>query len=149
MTPLVAHSLEGSGFAILLEDDRLLEFGFVIHNEGDEYILMHMLCYFWFAKHSCLHLAAVDTTKAVEVQEHRHIILFGICHTFFVVGKGDLSAIVGHGGILAIGHRQLAMGSGCTWCHHPILSVHRWREGRDSAQRCAPQTWNHVHSKSQ
>ena len=101
MAPLVAYGLEGNGLAILLYGDWLCQFGLVIHDERDQHILMHMLGYFRFAQHGSLHLATVDTTKAVEVQEHRHVVRLGICHTFFVIGKGDLSAMIGHGLVLS------------------------------------------------
>ena len=58
-----------------------------------------MLCHLWFAQHSCLHLTAVDTAKAVEVQEHWHVVLLRKCHTLVIIGEGDLSSVVGHGGI--------------------------------------------------
>ena len=73
-----------------------------------------------------LHLAAVHTPIACEVEHYRHVVTFGVCHTLFIVVELGLHISV---------------------VEAEILGVHGRCKGAYCLAGCAPQSGNHIQGK--
>ena len=124
IAPLVAHGAEGNGLAILIDADRRRQGGLVIDDEGDEDVtVVDDVGHTGVGEDALLHLAAVDTAVAAEVDHDGPALLTGHLDSLVVVvGLGVDGLVV----------------------EVEVLRRQGWCKGADGLAGGSPKTRHHV-----
>ena len=130
VTPLGTDGAQCLGVALLVGHlERLCQRRLVVYIERDEHkVLVQLLSHRGIGPYGSLHLTAVHTAEAGEVDEYGFTLGTGGSHTEVVVGKAGLNGL----GV------QIE-----------VLRVHRRRKGTHGLAGGTPQTWHHIDGEGQ